>query len=319
MSIFYYTDQDRDSLVFYQVPKVLFIGEQYKKMKSNAKILYTVLLDRIKLSIKNGWKDEKGRYYVRMSSEKGAELLGLSDKTFRTMKKELANYGLIEEVREGVTKSNRIYVGHLNYNEDDIYKLNNEVDDMLKAEEENAQSVDTTVKGKSYRSRTVKVTGQERYFLPTSNNDLNKTKNNNINNKQPDADKPKKDTAPEEKNVVVEDIKQLKDLLKDKGLQVNESTIKQWTSLDTIGNTIQAVQECLHKPNVRNRVGYITNMLKRGYEPVSAPKNDLPFYIASPQIDDVEISHEDKKEVLDLLLQLGEINQQEYDIKIMSD
>ncbi|MFC9354905.1 replication initiator protein A [Arthrobacter sp. NPDC057013] len=167
----YFTDAHLDGLIHYQVPKILVIGDKYKKMKPNAKLLYMVLVDRIKLSMKNGWKDENGRYYVRMSKEKGAELLGFSDKTFINMKKELESYGLLEQKQQGLTKTNLLFVGMLDYTEEDIYKLNNEVDDMLEDAEKHAENVDTTLKGKSYTSRSVKVTLQEVKKLHTSNND----------------------------------------------------------------------------------------------------------------------------------------------------
>src|SRR5699024_12018797 len=163
----YFTDDNRDNLIHYQVPKVLAIGERYKKMNANAKWLYVLLLDRIKLSMLNEWKDEKGRYYVRMSEDKGSQLLGVSGKTFRNMKKTLQEYDLLEEERQGLTKSNKLYVLMLDYTDDDIYTLNNDVDDMLEEEEKHAQNVDKSLNGKSYRSRTVKVTEHERNILPT--------------------------------------------------------------------------------------------------------------------------------------------------------
>ncbi|MCU6330458.1 replication initiator protein A, partial [Enterobacter quasiroggenkampii] len=95
----YFTDQDLDSLVFFQVPKVLVLGERYKKMKPNALKLYMVLFDRMKLSMSNGWKDKDGRYYVRMSQDGAAKIFEWSPTTFRNMKKELEKFGLLDQVQ----------------------------------------------------------------------------------------------------------------------------------------------------------------------------------------------------------------------------
>lgn len=138
----YFTTNNMDSLVFYQVPKVLLIGDKYKSMNPNAMKLYIILIDRIKLSMMNNWKDDHGRYYVRLSIDKGSELLGFSDSTFKRAKKELSKFELLEEKREGMNKSNVLYPLMLEYTEDDIYRLNNEVDDLLIEAEETAKNID---------------------------------------------------------------------------------------------------------------------------------------------------------------------------------
>lgn len=177
----FFTKEDRDQLIYYQVPKVLIIGDRYKDMKSNAKLLYITLLDRMKLSLKNDWCDDLGRYYVRMSIEKGSDLLGFSPSTFKNMKKELIKYGLLVEDREGLTKTNRLYILQCEYTEEDIIRINKEVDDMLEEAEKVAQTVDAQLKGKSYPSREVKVTHHDGQNLTTSNNNL--INNNSIKNK----------------------------------------------------------------------------------------------------------------------------------------
>lgn len=135
----YFTANDMNNLVFYQVPKVLLIGEKYKEMNPNALKLYIVLIDRIKLSMTNNWKDELGRYYVRMSIEKGSDLLGFSDSTFKRAKKELTKFELLEEKREGKNKTNVLYPLQVEFTDDDVIKINREVDDVLEEAEKSAQ------------------------------------------------------------------------------------------------------------------------------------------------------------------------------------
>lgn len=156
----YFTSKDMDTLIYYQVPKVLLLGESYKHMNLNALKIYIILIDRVKLSMMNGWKDEKGRYYVRLGIDKGADLLGMAPSTFKRAKKELADMGLLEEVREGLNKPNRLYPKQLDYTEADIYKLNNELDDVLKEEEENAKKSDEKRKGQNEPTKAPQRKGQ---------------------------------------------------------------------------------------------------------------------------------------------------------------
>ncbi|MEH6949130.1 replication initiator protein A [Bacillus sp. JJ634] len=176
----FFTDDDMDSLVFFQVPKVLVLGETYKKMKPNALKLYMVLLDRMKLSIQNGWKNEEGRYYVRMSQEGAAELFGWSPTTFRSMKKELEDFGLLIQDREGQGKSNRLYILKCEYDESDIYVINKSVDMEMEENEKVAQTIDNTKKNKSCSSRKTEVDLLEEQLLTPNNNNFSK---NNLNKK----------------------------------------------------------------------------------------------------------------------------------------
>lgn len=59
---FYHHDGDRYS--FYMLPKDLVNDELFKGLSSDGKILYSCLLDRNELSIKNGWLDSEGRVYI---------------------------------------------------------------------------------------------------------------------------------------------------------------------------------------------------------------------------------------------------------------
>ena len=56
----FYTASEEVTLRFYQVPKALFKNPVYKGLGLGPKLMYSVLRDRLDLSIKNNWKDEKG-------------------------------------------------------------------------------------------------------------------------------------------------------------------------------------------------------------------------------------------------------------------
>ena len=56
----FYTEKEVVTLRFYQVPKALFKNPRYKGLSLGPKLMYSILRDRLDLSIKNNWKDEKG-------------------------------------------------------------------------------------------------------------------------------------------------------------------------------------------------------------------------------------------------------------------
>ena len=61
----YFKGLEADRYSFYRVPKALVKADLFQKMSGDAKLLYAVLLDRMSLSIKNGWQDKHGKPLVR--------------------------------------------------------------------------------------------------------------------------------------------------------------------------------------------------------------------------------------------------------------
>ena len=95
---------------FMKFPLGLLNDEKYKDLSLDAKVLYCLMLDRVSLSEKNGWKDEEGRTFIIYSYEEAGKMLGCqSAKTSRTFK-ELYDCGLIEKKKMGNTKPNIYYV-----------------------------------------------------------------------------------------------------------------------------------------------------------------------------------------------------------------
>ena len=106
----FYTEKEEVTLRFYQVPKLLFKNPVYNGLGLGPKLMYSVLRDRLDLSIKNNWKDEKGYIYLNFSVEKLINLMEISENTVIKYKKELVKYELIIDKRLGQGKNNRIYV-----------------------------------------------------------------------------------------------------------------------------------------------------------------------------------------------------------------
>ena len=55
---FYYGLQSQ-TFSFYRIPKLLFTDSRFSSMSTEAKTLYGILLDRMDLSMKNGWLDKQ--------------------------------------------------------------------------------------------------------------------------------------------------------------------------------------------------------------------------------------------------------------------
>ena len=60
----YFYGAQADQFSFYRVPKVLFTNDRFREVSAEAKILYSILLERMDLSAKNGWIDDQGRVYI---------------------------------------------------------------------------------------------------------------------------------------------------------------------------------------------------------------------------------------------------------------
>lgn len=110
-------DEFQTSERFYALPKILFESDRYKQMRLDTKVAYSILKDRLSLSLKNNWIDEKGYIFLVYSNANLMEILNCSKSTLLRIKKQLSEYGLIYEVKQSNsqkgTLANRIYLGQL--------------------------------------------------------------------------------------------------------------------------------------------------------------------------------------------------------------
>lgn len=101
---------------FYMLHKVLFINEKYKKLSDSAKVTYAILNDRVSLSIKNNWIDQNGDIYFIFTNENLQEVLDKSKNTITKIKKELQEVGLLEQVKTGFNRPNKLYLHEIETN-----------------------------------------------------------------------------------------------------------------------------------------------------------------------------------------------------------
>ena len=55
----YYYGKEADQFSFYRIPKLLFADEHFKGLSNDAKLLYGLMLDRMSLSMQNGYYQQK--------------------------------------------------------------------------------------------------------------------------------------------------------------------------------------------------------------------------------------------------------------------
>ena len=107
----YFYDIEGDQFSFYRVPKLFFQDKRFTILSAESRILYGILLDRVGISNKNGWKDERGRIYIIFPIEEIMECMGCGNKKAGELLKELEEKGgLIKRKRRGLGRPNIIYV-----------------------------------------------------------------------------------------------------------------------------------------------------------------------------------------------------------------
>ena len=134
---------------FYQFPQWL-LDEEYKDLSIRAKIMYMLIFDRRTLSIQNKWHDKNGDVFIYFTNQQFMELLNCNEKTVIKAKKELQDFGLIKEERQGVNKPNRLYIsGTVKNTGQELQKL------------QSGTVKNTGQELQKLQSGTVKNTGQE--------------------------------------------------------------------------------------------------------------------------------------------------------------
>lgn len=106
----YFTAQESEQFVFYRVPKVLITADRYKNITAEAKLLYGLLLDRMGLSMKNGWTDENGFVYIYYTVAAVRKDLSCGKEKACKLLAELESTELLERRRQGQGKPDRLYV-----------------------------------------------------------------------------------------------------------------------------------------------------------------------------------------------------------------
>ncbi|MGI6741440.1 MAG: DUF6017 domain-containing protein [Brevefilum sp.] len=160
----YYYGKQAEQFTFYRIPKRLFTDSTFADLSSAAKVLYGLMLDRMSLSVSNEWKDDQDRVFIYFTLTEIQELMNCGhNKAVRLLAEldSIKGIGLIERVKQGMGRPNRIYVMN--------FLVSEEIKDFPKEE------VMTSEKGKS---RVPEKGSQDFPKKELINTDLNKTEVN---------------------------------------------------------------------------------------------------------------------------------------------
>lgn len=165
----FYYGSESEQFTFYRLPKVLITDERFKKVSNSAKLLYGLMLDRMSLSVKNGWFDAENRVYIKYAVPNIMQDLNCSKPTAIGMLKELQDIGLIDIYQQNGL-ANTIYVKNF---VSEASSINN--NDQSK----NFTSKSTKLVKNINQSNDFTSTGKESCPVPVKKIDPNNTKKNN--------------------------------------------------------------------------------------------------------------------------------------------
>ena len=169
---------------FFRLQKILFEDEELKELSLGAKVLYAFMCDRIGLSVKNGWTDERGCIFIIYSVIEVCEKLGCKKDKARKILAELEDFGrtgLIRRKKQGLGRPDKIFVVEIKeevVEEDDI-KSCNEAEKSSSCREKSCFFETTETENAVFR-------GQKKRFsesgkTATINTNINKTELNKTN------------------------------------------------------------------------------------------------------------------------------------------
>lgn len=191
--------------LYTEIPKALLFEPKYKgdkekgikPLSNDAKVLYSILLDRTYLSLHNATEnqdnrfiDEKGDIFIYFDNTSIQEILNVSCKKAIAIKKELVSYNLLEEIQQGLNKTNRLYLNTVQTNKNnlklytsDFQKVVNHkkeaekdrISKIRKDKKDNPESIENTRYCKNDSTGTVNLTVPVLSNLQSSNTEVSKT------------------------------------------------------------------------------------------------------------------------------------------------
>ena len=110
MTLDYFYGQSGELFSYFRIPKALFQDCRFRQLTTDGRTLYGILLDRMSLSVKNGWLDEQGRVYIIYTVREVQESLCCAEHKAVKLFRELEGIDLIERKRRGLGRPSLIYV-----------------------------------------------------------------------------------------------------------------------------------------------------------------------------------------------------------------
>ena len=176
----YFYGDEAEQFTFYRIPKILVTSPTFKRVSDSAKLLYGLMLDRMGLSIRNGWVDDENRAYIFFTTNDVMEQMCCGTEKATKLLAELdaeKGIGLIERKKQGQGKPAIIYLKkfYISENNDrDLRLSETEIPDFRKS------------KVKTFENRNPRLSEVEstdfRESKPNNNKYNNTYKNNTESN-----------------------------------------------------------------------------------------------------------------------------------------
>ena len=109
----YFYGSQAEQFAFYRIPKLLITSPEFKRVSDSAKLLYGLMLDRMSLSIKNGWVDDENRAFIYFTTNDVMEQMCCGTEKATKLLAELdveKGIGLIERKKQGQGKPAIVYL-----------------------------------------------------------------------------------------------------------------------------------------------------------------------------------------------------------------
>ena len=110
MELDYFYEYEAEQFAFYMIPKEIVEDKPYCDLSDGSKLLYSIILDRVKLSRQHGWIDEQNRVYIVFTLEEVQRTMRCAKQKATKLMQELEAIGLVEKKRQGLGKPNLLYV-----------------------------------------------------------------------------------------------------------------------------------------------------------------------------------------------------------------
>lgn len=166
MGFDYFYGRGTEPFAFIQVPRVLIEDERFADITTDAKLLYSFMLNRSFLSARSGWLDDAGRVYIYYTLDQIMADMRCANQKATKLVRELETKGLIERRKRGQGKATRIYVRDFATG---LHGDGNRESQMKTHENHDSQTHENR------ESRDVKITRPDSWKSCTNNTHINDT------------------------------------------------------------------------------------------------------------------------------------------------
>lgn len=105
-----FTVTSETNATYYQMPRWLMQYAADKHLCCESVVLYTIMLDRVRMSRANRWQNENGEVYIYFKREQMMQLLNCKKDKLSRVLRELVNNNLLDLEKGGMYHASRLYL-----------------------------------------------------------------------------------------------------------------------------------------------------------------------------------------------------------------